>query len=339
MDESKPADDRAALDLLIRGFQISRMIRLAADLGIADAVPEHGHADVAVLAKSCAVLPRQLLRLLRALGAFRIFRVGVDGTVGHTPRSLLLRASAPDSFYHAARFWTARGSWHAWEELDAALVGRVPHEAAWNTGRFQYLREHADEGRLFDAFMARFPDGRHEAIAAAYDFSNATRIVDVGGGNGETLRRILARHSKPRGVVFDRDDVVAAIPDSARLDGRIDVAGGSFFDHVPAGGDLYLIIRVLHDWSDEDCIRILRRCREAMQSSARLLIGELILEPDPERGRPTDYLLDMQMMAMFGEARERTEAEFAELFDATGLARVRVTPTRSPVSLIEVVPD
>jgi hypothetical protein len=330
--------DRAALDLLIRGFQVSRMIRLVADLGIADKIPERGSFDVRALAAECAVLPGPLLRLVRTLAAFGIFRVAAEGSIAHSPRSLLLRADAPNSLYHSARFWTARGSWNAWGELDAALVGGIPHEKAWNTGRFQYLREHPDEARLFDAYMARFPDDRHRAIAAAYDFSGASLIVDVGGGNGEALRRIFARHPGPRGIVFDREDVVAAIPPSARHDGRIDVQGGSFFDRVPGGADIYLIIRVLHDWSDEDCIRILRNCRAAMPSGARLLIGEQLLEPDPKRGRPTDYLVDMQMMTMFGSARERTAAEFAELFAASGLTCLRVIRTQSPVSIIEVAP-
>ena len=69
-----------------------------------------------------------------------------------------------------------------------------------------------------------------------------------------------------------------------------------------------MLIRVLHDWRDEDCLRILRACRAAMGPDALLLIGEQMLEPDPARGRPTGYLRDMQMMAMFGSARERTEA-------------------------------
>lgn len=331
-------DDRSALDLLIRGFQVSRMIRLVADLAIADKIPADGSSDVGALAAACAVLPGPLLRVLRALAAFGIFRVTAQGSVTHSPRSLLLRTDAPNSLHYSARFWTAPGSWKAWGALDAALTGGVPHQAAWNTGRFEYLREHPDEARIFDAFMAHFPDDRHNALTAAYDFSGAGLIIDLGGGNGEALRRILTRFPVPRGLVFDRDDVVDAIAPAARLDGRIAVEGGSFFDHVPAGGDIYLLVGVLHDWSDDDCIRILRICRGAMAPHARLLVVEQILEPDPALGRPTGYLVDTQMMAMFGSGRERTQAEFAELLAASGFSSPRLIPTASPVSIIEVVP-
>jgi len=330
--------DREALDLLIRGFQISRMLRLVADLGLADRIPRDGSCNVADLATACAVLASPLLRVLRALAAFGVFRIDTDGGVSHSARSVLLRTDEPNSLHYGARFWTAPGSWKAWGVLDAALAGDTPHQVAWDMSRFQYLREHADEARNFDAFMANFPDHRHQALAAAYDFSVAQMIVDIGGGNGEALRRILARFPAPRGLVFDRDDVVAAIAQEARAGGRIDVQGGSFFDLVPGGADIYLLVRVLHDWSDDDCIRILRNCRAAMARSARLLIVEQILEPDPALGRPSGYLVDTQMMAMFGSARERTKSEFGELLQASDLRLERVIETASPVWIMEVVP-
>ena len=338
MTEDRNDGDQVALDLLIRGFQVSRMLRLVADLGIADKIPKDGNCNVRDLAIACAVLATPLLRVLRALAAFGIFRIGADGSVAHSPRSVLLRTDEPNSFHYGAKFWTAPGSWKAWGALDAALVGDIPHQIAWNTSRFQYLREHPEEARNFDAFMANFPDHRHQAVAASYDFSGAALITDIGGGNGEALRRILSRFPGPRGLVFDRDDVIAAIPPDARSGGRIDVLGGSFFDHVPEGADIYLLVRVLHDWSDDDCIRILRNCRTAMTGSARLLIVEQILEPDPTLGRPAGYLIDTQMMAMFGTARERTESEFGELLQTSGLALARVIATTSPVSVVEVIP-
>lgn len=338
MKDDGTDSDREALDFLIRGFQVSRMLRLVADLGLPDKIPRDGSSTVSALATACSVLTTPLLRVLRALAAFGIFRINADGSVSHSSRSILLRTDEPKSLYYGAKFWTAPGSWKAWGALDAALAGGIPHQVAWNMGRFQYLREHPEEARDFDAFMANFPDQRHQAVATSYDFSGTALITDVGGGNGETLRRILARFPEPRGLVFDREDVVAAIAPEARSDGRISVVGGSFFDHVPKGADIYLVIRVLHDWSDDDCIRILRNCRNAMTADARLLVVEQILEPDPAVGRPAGYLVDIQMMAMFGTARERTASELEELLQASGFALARVIATTSPVSIVEAIP-
>jgi hypothetical protein len=333
MDRSE--DDRIVLDLLIRGFQISRTIRLIADLSLADRIAPNAPSKLADLAGACGVLPRPLSRAMRALAAHGIFHIDAEGFVTHTPRSLLLRSDTLNNFHHAARFWTARGSWHAWEFLDVALTGGSPHEIAWGMSRFSYLRQHADEARIFDAFMASFPDDRHNAVAVAYDFSSSSLIADIGGGNGETLRCILARNAKLRGLLFDRPDVVAAIPAEELADGRLAVEGGSFFDKVPAGADTYLLSRVIHDWGDEDAVRILRTCRAAISGRQRLLIIEIVLPDEPADGNPMDYLVDMQMMAMFGTAEERTEAEFRTLLRAGGFDLEQVIRTPSSVSIVE----
>jgi hypothetical protein len=332
------AQDRQDLDLLLRGFQVSRMLRLVADFGVADRIARDGVASIDDLAAACGVLPGPLTRVLRALASLRIFQVTADLKVSHTPRSLLLRTDAPGSMHHAARFWTAPGSWKAWGELDAAMSGGSPHEAAWHMDRFAYLRQHPDEARAFDSMMANFPDNRHAAMAEAHDFSGARLIADIGGGNGAALRHILARFPAARGVVFDREDTIAALTPDDLMDGRIAAQGGSFFDGVPHGADVQLLIRILHNWNDDDCVVILRQCRTGIATGGTLLLGEQLLEPDPLRGRPTDYLLDTQMMAMFGQARERTEAQFRHLLGQSGFALTKVVRTRSPVSLIEAKP-
>ncbi|MET1026535.1 MAG: methyltransferase [Dongiaceae bacterium] len=314
------------------------MIRLVADLAIADRVAPDGVSRIADLAAACAVSVEPLKRVLRALAAFGIFRLEPGDAIAHTPRSRLLRTDTPRSLHYGARFWTAQASWRAWEALDAALLDKVPHEVAWGAGRFAYLRDHPDEARLFDSYMAHGPEDRHDAIAKAYDFSQASLIADIGGGNGEALRRILARHPKARGLVFDRPDVVAAIPADKRAEGRLATQGGSFFEGVPAGADLYLLVHVLHDWSDEQALEILRSCRAAMKPQARLLIIELMLGSDPSQSRHADYLMDMQMMAMFGSACERTAAEFEELLAAANLQIASIIPTDASVSILEAVP-
>jgi hypothetical protein len=276
--------------------------------------------------------------VLRALAAFGVFTVAADNRIAHSDRSRLLRTDTPNSMHHSARFWAAPGSWAAWGKLEVAMTGGVPHVAAWNTTRFEYLRAHPDEARSFDAMMANFPDNRHPAVAAAYDFSGANLIADIGGGNGAALRHILSRFPAARGLLFDRDDVVNAVQTVDLLGGRIELAGGSFFNDVPRGADIYMLIRVLHDWPDEDCRRILQSCRTAMGSDAVLLVGDQILEPDPTRGRPTGYLIDAQMMAMFGSARERTRDEFANLLSESGFTPRRVIPTQSPVWIVEATP-
>ena len=337
MNSKTSKTERDELDLLLRGFQVSRTLRLVADLGIADIVPEDHSISVREVAAACAISPEPLLRVLRLLAAFNVFRIEYNGLVSHTPRSRLLRTDVPNSMHHAARFWTGRGSWGAWGELDAAMTGGTPHQSAWDTDRFDYLRQHPEEARAFDAMMANIPNDRHARLAEAYDFSGAGLIADIGGGNGATLRHILAKAPHARGLIYDRDDVINALTSADLMDGRITAKSGSFFQRVPAGADIYLLVKVLHDWSDPDCVKILRACRAAIGSSSLLLVCEQILDPDC--ADPSAYLIDTHVMAMFGQARERSVSDFHGLFGSAGFAPTRIISTASPISILEAVPQ
>jgi len=119
---------------------------------------------------------------------------------------------------------------------------------------------------------------------------------------------------------------------------RCELVEGDFFSSVPAGGDVYVLKSVLHDWDDERCVAILRRCREAMDDAARLVIVELAL---PERMTPSGpvlsaALLDLIMLA-YASGRERTEAEFTQLLDQAGLRLVRTTALTAGPHLLEAV--
>jgi hypothetical protein len=102
-DPAQLQDERTALDLLIRGFQVSQMLRVAADLGLADRVPSDGHVGVSEVAATCHVDSHQLLRMLRALASLQIFMITPDGSVSHTARSRLLRTDTPNSMHYGAR--------------------------------------------------------------------------------------------------------------------------------------------------------------------------------------------------------------------------------------------
>ena len=130
------ATERTTLDLLIRGFQVSQMIRVIADLGIADRIPSDGQTAAADLAAQCGVRHQPLIRMLRALASLHIFAVTTNENVRHTERSRLLRKDTPGSMHYGARFWAGPGSWRAWGVLDRALKGEVPREVAWGTDRF-----------------------------------------------------------------------------------------------------------------------------------------------------------------------------------------------------------
>jgi hypothetical protein len=326
--------------VMVRGFQLSVMLREAAELRLADRIAA-GPRPVANLAEETGARPQALLRLCRALAAFGVFSLDAEVRLSHTARSAWLRSDAQPSLHHAARYFTAPGNWGAWGAWGEALRGGVcPFEAVFGQPNFDFLAAQPDEAALFDTFMRHSPDDRHAAVAEALDLSGMALVVDVGGGEGGMLTALLTAHPAPlRGLLYDRPQVVTGagtVLAAAGVAGRCLVEAGNFFEHVPRGGDVYLLSQVLHDWDDEACGRILNRCRTAMRTGARLVVVERVL---PRVGReaeadPGEFLADTHMMAIL-HGRERTAEEFCALLEAARFAPQGIQPTRSPFRLVE----
>jgi len=211
---------------------------------------------------------------------------------------------------------------------EAVLRGESAFESMKGVGLFEYFENHPALAFSFNEFMTRRRD--HGVIARTRDFSAAIVVVDVGGGHGETLIQILKANAHLRGVLFDLPHVVTGVtrpaPESD-IAGRLVITGGDFFEAVPEGGDLYLLEDVLHDWADEDCLRILSTCRRTMRLGSELLIAERVL---PESGAPAFVLsVDVFVMATLG-GKERTESEFGALLDKTGF-RLKGTQHLTPM--------
>jgi hypothetical protein len=125
------------------------------------------------------------------------------------------------------------------------------------------------------------------------------------------------------------------VPEEAGVGSRSRCVAGDFFAGVPAGGDLYLLKSVPHDWDDEAYVAILRSCRRAMAEGARLLVLERVVPPG---NAPSESkLFDINVLVVAGRA-ERTEAEHRALFRRAGFGMTRLLPTRSPLTLLEGAP-
>jgi hypothetical protein len=319
--------------LLIRAFQLSRMLSVAAELDVADRIQDHPVA-VGDLARDCGAHPGMLLRMLRALAAFGIFAVDDEGRVGHSQASRLLRRDADPTLHHAARYWTMHSNWAAWEKLEHTIrTGEPAFEAVFGMANFEYLKLHPEEGELFNRFMQHSPDDRHNAVAEGYDFSSIGTIVDVGGGNGALLAVLLRKYLELSGVLFDQENALkVALTVLGPAAARCKLVSGNFFAGVPAGGDVYVLSQILHDWDDEHCLRILRNCRDAMGADSRLLVIERVLE---SASNPMNYLSDMDMMLLFPGARERSLKEYGELFSSVGFGAPTLIRTRSAFAIVE----
>jgi hypothetical protein len=317
------------------GFRTTQMLYVAAKLGLADHL-RHGTRTPEQLAQAVAADAQALRRLLRALASMGIFAEEADGSFALTPLAEHLRSDAPQSLRGVALLYGEEWLWRAYGQmLYSVLTGRPAFEHAHGQPLFDYLSDHPAAAAQFDEAMSGYSAQEAAAILAAYDFSPASRVVDVGGGQGGLLSAILRAHPHLSGVVFDRPTVV---PGARRrlaetgVGARSECVAGDFFAALPDGGDLYMLKSVLHDWGDEDAVRILRTCRRAMGERARLLVIERVV---PEGNAPAEAkLFDINMLVVLG-GKERTEGEYRSLFEAGGFRLTQIIATQSPLSLIE----
>ena len=188
--------------------------------------------------------------------------------------------------------------------------------------------------------MADLHARARRSVLGAHDFSGSRLVVDVGGGRGALMAEILQQYPDARGVLFDQPQVVEGAQTllaTAGVLSRCRITGGSFFESVPADGDVYILQYILHDWDDGNCATILRNCRAAMRPSSVLLVVENIV---PDGARPADFvtILDLHMMVMLG-GRERTVSEYRSLLQSAGLQFQRCVSGHTNAEVIVATPD
>jgi len=328
-----------ALAQLLAGAWLAQAIAVAAKVGVADMLKDgpRSPADLAAATGSDAMA---MHRILRALAGAGIFEEKPDGTFVLTPLAGPLRSDAPDSIRAYATMTGERWMWQSMGAMDYSLrTGASAFAHLFGASTFDYHAQHPETAQLYTEGLRSIGRGQDAAVVAAYDFSTARTLVDVGGGQGGLLAAILRANLQARGILFDLPHVVQQAQrqlEESGLSERCKTAAGSFFEHVPGGGDIYMLRKVLHDWTDEEALAILRQCRKAIPADARLLVLEMMV---PAGNEPAyAKLLDLLMLVHAG-GRERTEHEYRDLLAAAGFAVKRIVPTRSALSVVEAVPS
>lgn len=317
------------------GYLVSRSLHVATELGIADLLAD-GPRPVEDLARATGAHRESLRRLLRTLAAQGVFAEDDIGRFAITPAAALLQRGVMRDGVLLCGEVTGDGSW--WSAVGAlrhsVMTGEPAFDRLHGMAFFDYVGVHPECGRWFDRGMANFAAAENPAIAGAFDYSQFRHVIDIGGGQGGLLAEILKRHPTVRGTLFDLPQVVRnrAELGEETFGERWTTVGGDFFQSVPRGGDVYVLKRIIHDWSDGQCVHILRRCREAMRSDARLLVVDAVVPPGnaPHPAKVMDIL-----MMVFAQGRERTEQDFARLFDEAGLQLAGITTTPGTLAIVE----
>ncbi len=324
-----------------RGYQLSQALYVAAKLGVADVLGSDA-LNAEAIARAVDVRAPMLRRVLRALVAAGVFTELEDGRFANNDAAAALRADAPGRIRDVVINFGEEMYRSFGELLHTVRTGETAFDVVYGAPLFEYYAANPEvEASAAARMLARTLPAASE-FAGSDVLRDARTLVDVGGGTGTLLAKVLAHRPEIDGVLVERPGMLALagryLSDQGVAD-RCELVEGDFFSSVPAGGDVYVLKSVLHDWDDERCVAILRTCRAAMDGSARLAIIEVLL---PERMTPSGptlsaALLDLIMLAYAG-GRERTEAEFAQLLGRAGLDLVRTTALAAGPHVLEAVP-
>ena len=328
---------REILGRMIAGCALTQMLYVAARLELADRLNGEPRG-VSELAGETGCHEPSLYRLLRGLASLGVFAEDGEHRFRLTEMAKFLRRDHPESL-RASILMIGGTQYQAWSELLYSLqTGCTGFEKLHGNRLFDYLGQNGDEADIFDQAMVSIHGRETSAVLDVYKFSKFRRIIDVGGGNGSQLRTILQAHPKALGVLFDLPHVVERARESiaaAGLAERCEIVSGSFFEVVPSDGDAYLLRHIIHDWEDDDAVKILQTVRRNMPAKAKLLLIESVIPPGNDQ--PFAKILDLTMLVVVG-GKERTESEYRELLAKSGFSMNKIYPTSERVDVIEALP-
>jgi len=333
---AQPPSPQQQMFQMLTGMWVARSVSAAARLGVADHVGD-GSKPVEELAAATGTHAPSLYRLMRALASVGVFAEEGSRRFRHTPLSALLRAGSPGSLKAVAGNIFGGSHHRSWGELEHSVrTGGIAFDHAHGMDVWKFFGQNPDEQRSFDDAMSEFTALFNPPIIKAYDFSKINLLVDVGGGHGALLADVARANPRLRGMVYDQPHVA---PGAARrfaaegLADRCTATGGNFFESVPSGADAYLMKLIIHDWDEPRAGQILRNIHKAGKPGTKLLVVETVVPAGPEPALAK--LGDVNMLVMTG-GRERTEAEFRELFNASGFDLLKVHPAEV-MSIVEGV--
>lgn len=323
----------------IEAYHEAALVYAAVSLGLPDSLAA-GPTSAEQLAEALQLSAPHLIRFLRGLCTIGVCKELTDGSFALTPDGQSLRAGSPSRLAEKVRI-VVEQYWQPWANLASSLkTGTPAFRHVFGMGVADWRALHKEQGTLFETYLAGETFDQAGAIIEVLEpAAKAASVADIGGGGGGLLAAFLIAYPHLVGALFDRPHIIArAKPflqlfDRFGLTERLELVAGDLFAGIPIEADLYLLKGVLQQWADPEARAVLANCRDAMSGSARLIVIERLL-PERATDDPASIMLDLHMLTITG-GRARSLAQFTTLLSETGLALIKVTPTRSGLALIE----
>ncbi|WP_440085873.1 methyltransferase [Streptosporangium sp. LJ11] len=326
------------MDILL-GFVRAQSMNTAIKLGIPERFAD-GAVSAETIASQCGLDVCATVRLLRCLSSAGILQEQPGNVFAATALTPALRESVPGNIAPYIRFvcdYAFTPAQHIDDVVTSGASGAA-FSAAHGRTFFELLAQDREAGRMFDAAMASTSSGFVDGVLRR-DWSGAASVVDVGGGNGSLLAALLTDSPHLKATLCEQPHVLAEagpVLAEAEIADRCDLQECDFFQEVPAGGDVYIMARVLHNWDDAHAVRILQRVRQALPPTGRLLIAEQVLAAAGATHWTKTYDLFISLLLT---GNERTEDEWVILLARAGFTIETITAAGWRCQLIECVPD
>lgn len=319
---------------IINSTWIAQSTCIIAKLGIPDFLSA-GPKSINEIAQHTNTDKHSLFRVMRLLSEVGIFINDDQYTFCLTELGKTLQTDHPNSLRYAAIYLCNEHHWTAWGNLLYSIqTGQSAFKKLYSKDYFSFLDENPEDTFIFNECMKRRDKIRINTIVNHYDFTECKVIVDIGGGKGGLISEILKHNDLCKGILFDKYNVTLEayqeLKDQNILD-RCEIISGDFFHSIPQTGDTYILSSILHDWSDDEAIKILRNCKEALKKTQKLLIIEKILDNQPNSLFTKS--MDIEMLAIFG-GKERTLQEYNMLLSRADLYITKVDKLNS-IDIIE----
>ncbi|ESW07324.1 hypothetical protein PHAVU_010G120200 [Phaseolus vulgaris] len=210
----------------------------------------------------------------------------------------------------------------SWTELKGSIVeGGVAFDRVHGMNAFEYSAVDPKYNDVFNKAMFNITTIMINRVLEVYDgFKNIKRLVDVGGGLGSNLKLITSKYPNVEGLNFDLPHVIEHAPTYP----GVEHVAGDMFESVP-NGDAIFMKWILHDWGDEQCVKLLKNCYKAIPSDGKVIVVDLIIPDLPENtvSARSGFQADILMMVSNPGGKERTQNEFMELALSSGFSGIR----------------
>ncbi|CAH0020866.1 unnamed protein product [Clonostachys rhizophaga] len=319
--------------------------RIAVDLKIPEHLKESGTAGISAQALAAKIGADDVLiaRTMRHLAAMKIVAEnGVDTYVATGLSNALTDPKYRDGIIYT--YDVAGRSFRALPEylkktsyaLPTDLTnGPFQHAHKTDLPFFAWLDQNPPYLEKFNNYMSAYRAGKpswldpgfypiQERLINGFEPTYSdVMLVDVGGGLGHDLRELKEKHPSLPGrlVLQDRPEVISSLASTGET--VFDPTSHDFFTEQPVkNARTYYLHSVLHDWGDDDCIKILQQLKPAMKAGySRLLINELVV---PGQNAPWSVTSMDQLVFVLGAMRERTEADWKSVLERAGFRNIQI---------------